>query len=72
MVMEQIDGIPIRDVDAIKKAGVDMKQLAHNGVEIFLHRHFVMGFFTLTCIPVTSLLDPMVNTQRLTSVSWGH
>ncbi|HCK75797.1 MAG TPA: ubiquinone biosynthesis regulatory protein kinase UbiB [Gammaproteobacteria bacterium] len=45
LVMERIDGIPIRDVGAIKKAGVDLRKLAHNGVEIFFTQAFRDGFF---------------------------
>ncbi len=32
MVMEEVTGIPIRDVESIRKAGIDMRRLAHNGV----------------------------------------
>jgi len=45
LVMERIDGIPIRDIEAIKKAGVDLRKLAHNGVEIFFTQAFRDGFF---------------------------
>lgn len=45
LVMERIYGIPIRDIDAIRKAGVDLKTLAHNGVEIFFTQAFRDGFF---------------------------
>ncbi len=45
MVMERIYGIPIRDVEALKKAGIDMRALAHNGVEIFFTQAFRDGFF---------------------------
>ncbi|MDP6950473.1 MAG: 2-polyprenylphenol 6-hydroxylase, partial [Arenicellales bacterium] len=45
LVMERIDGIPIRDIDAIRKAGVDLRKLAHNGVEIFFTQAFRDGFF---------------------------
>ena len=45
MCMERIDGIPIRDVDAIKAAGIDMKKLGHAGVEIFFTQAFRDGFF---------------------------
>ena len=45
LVMERIDGIPIRRIDKIKAAGVDMKQLAHAGVEIFFTQAFRDGFF---------------------------
>jgi ubiquinone biosynthesis protein len=45
MCMERIDGIPIRDVEAIKAAGIDMKKLGHDGVEIFFTQAFRDGFF---------------------------
>jgi|TARA_Y100000294_G_scaffold176313_1_gene198397 ubiquinone biosynthesis protein len=45
MVMERIHGIPIRDIEAIREAGVDMKKLAHDGVEIFYTQAFRDGFF---------------------------
>jgi len=45
MCMERIDGIPIRDVDAIIEAGIDMKKLGHAGVEIFFTQAFRDGFF---------------------------
>ncbi len=45
MVMEKIYGIPIRDLDAIRAAGIDLRTLAHNGVEIFFTQAFRDGFF---------------------------
>ena len=45
MVMERIEGIPIRRIDEIKAAGIDMKKLAHDGVEIFFTQAFRDGFF---------------------------
>ncbi len=45
MVMERIHGIPIRDIDAIKAAGIDLRKLAHDGVEIFFTQAFRDGFF---------------------------
>jgi len=45
MVMERIRGIPIRCVDEIAAAGIDLKQLAHDGVEIFFTQAFRDGFF---------------------------
>ena len=44
-VMERIDGIPISNVDALKAAGIDMRKLSHNGVEIFFTQAFRDGFF---------------------------
>jgi ubiquinone biosynthesis protein len=45
MVMERIHGIPISDIDALKSHGIDLRQLAHNGVEIFFTQAFRDGFF---------------------------
>jgi len=45
MTMERIHGIPISNVEALRSAGVDMKQLAHHGVEIFFTQAFRDGFF---------------------------
>ena len=45
MVMERIYGIPIRDIERIKAAGIDIKKLAHDGVEIFFTQAFRDGFF---------------------------
>jgi len=45
MVMERINGIPISNVQALKDAGIDMRRLAHNGVEIFFTQAFRDGFF---------------------------
>lgn len=45
LVMERIQGIPIADIDALNKAGVDMKVLAEKGVEIFFTQVFRDSFF---------------------------
>lgn len=45
MVMERIHGIPIRCIDQLKAAGIDLKKLAHDGVEIFFTQAFRHGFF---------------------------
>ena len=45
MVMERIHGIPISNIDELKRAGIDMRRLAHNGVEIFFTQAFRDGFF---------------------------
>ena len=45
MVMERIHGIPISDIEALKRAGIDFRQLSHNGVEIFFTQAFRDGFF---------------------------
>lgn len=45
MVQERISGIPIRDVDEMKRIGTDMKKLAEHGVEIFYTQVFQHNFF---------------------------
>ncbi len=45
MVMERIDGIPIRDIEAMQKAGIDLVELSRSGVEIFFTQAFRDGFF---------------------------
>lgn len=45
LVQERIDGIPIRDVEAMRANGTDMKKLAEHGVEIFYTQVFRHNFF---------------------------
>ena len=45
MVMERIDAIPVNAVDELRAAGIDIKQLARNGVEVFFTQVFRDGFF---------------------------
>jgi ubiquinone biosynthesis protein len=58
MVMEEVTGIPIRDIEAIHKAGIDMRQLAHNGVEIFFTQAFRDGFFHADMHPGNIFVGP--------------
>lgn len=45
MVMERIAGIPIGDVDELRRQNVDLKQLSERGVEIFFTQVFKHNFF---------------------------
>ncbi len=45
IVMERINGIRIDDIEALKKAGTNLKQLAEDGVEIFFTQVFRDNFF---------------------------
>jgi ubiquinone biosynthesis protein len=58
MVMERIHGIPISNVEALKRAGVDLKRLAHNGVEIFFTQAFRDGFFHADMHPGNIFVSP--------------
>ena len=43
--MERVDGIPINQIDLLKKSNIDLVQLSHDGVEIFFTQVFRDGFF---------------------------
>jgi ubiquinone biosynthesis protein len=45
MVMERMDGTPISQVARLRELGVDIPQLARDGVEIFFTQVFRDGFF---------------------------
>ena len=45
MVMERVGGIPIRDVEELKSASVDLKKLTQNLVSSFFVQAFYDGFF---------------------------
>jgi ubiquinone biosynthesis protein len=58
MVMERITGIPISNVAELKRAGIDMKKLAHHGVEIFFTQAFRDGFFHADMHPGNIFVSP--------------
>lgn len=45
LVMERIYGIPVGDIDALRRGGADFKKLAERGVEIFFTQVFRDNFF---------------------------
>ena len=45
LVMERMAGIPISQVERLREAGVDLRQLARDGVTIFFTQVFRDGFF---------------------------
>jgi len=45
MVMERMNGIPISQTERLVEAGVDLKQLARDGVTLFFTQVFRDGFF---------------------------
>lgn len=57
-VMERIHGIPISNIDALRAAGIDMRRLAHNGVEIFFTQAFRDGFFHADMHPGNIFVSP--------------
>ncbi|MBA2672429.1 ubiquinone biosynthesis regulatory protein kinase UbiB [Ramlibacter sp.] len=45
MVMERMNGVPISQTERLRAAGVDLRQLARDGVTIFFTQVFRDGFF---------------------------
>jgi ubiquinone biosynthesis protein len=45
MTMERMNGIPISQIDRLREAGIDLKQLSRAGVEIFFTQVFRDGIF---------------------------
>lgn len=45
LVMERIHGVPVTDIENIEASGIDLKQLAENGVNIFFTQVFEHNFF---------------------------
>ncbi len=58
MTMERIHGIPISNVQALRDAGVDLRKLAHNGVQIFFTQAFRDGFFHADMHPGNIFVTP--------------
>lgn len=58
MVMERIHGIPISNMEALRAAGIDFRQLSHNGVEIFFTQAFRDGFFHADMHPGNIFVSP--------------
>jgi ubiquinone biosynthesis protein len=45
LTMEFIDGIKVSDVEALKQAGMDLKEINRRGANLFLQQIFEHGFF---------------------------
>jgi ubiquinone biosynthesis protein len=60
LVMERMTGVPISQVETLRSAGVDIKKLAREGVEIFFTQVFRDGFFHADMHPgnIQVSLDP--------------
>jgi len=57
LVMERIRGVPIREIEAIKEAGVDIPELAARGVRIFFTQVFRDSFFHADMHPGNVFVD---------------
>lgn len=58
MVMERISGIPVSNISGLLAAGVDLKRLAENGVEIFFTQVFRDSFFHADMHPGNIFVAP--------------
>ncbi|MBT6272829.1 MAG: ubiquinone biosynthesis regulatory protein kinase UbiB [Chromatiales bacterium] len=59
MVMERIHGIPVSDLKALDEAGIDKRELAERGVEIFFTQVFVDNFFHADMHPGNIFVSPL-------------
>jgi len=59
IVMEWMDGTPISDLETLRAKNIDLKQLSHNGVDIFYTQVFNYGFFHADMHPGNILCDDM-------------
>jgi len=57
MVMERIHGVPISDMDTLRRAGANIPKLAANGVEIFFTQCFRHNFFHADMHPGNIFVD---------------
>ena len=57
LVLERIRGVPIREVQALKEAGVDIAELAARGVKIFFTQVFRDSFFHADMHPGNVFVD---------------
>lgn len=57
MVMERIYGVPISDMDTLRRVGADIPKLAANGVEIFFTQCFRHNFFHADMHPGNIFVD---------------
>ncbi len=58
MVMQRIEGIPVNAVERLRAAGIDIRRLAHDGVEIFFTQVFRDGFFHADMHPGNIFVAP--------------
>jgi len=45
LVMERVGGIPVRDIEALKRHGVDLERLARRGIRVFYNQVFRDNLF---------------------------
>lgn len=72
MVMERMHGISISKLDELTAAGVDLRKLAVDGVEVFFTQAFAHGFFHADMHPGNIMVSTAPETfGRLISLDFG-
>lgn len=72
MVMERIYGIPIADIDSLKKHNINLEQLAKNCVEIFFTQVFRDCFFHGDMHPGNIFVNPdIADDPQLIAIDFG-
>ncbi len=73
LVMERIRGIPINDLVALEDAGVDLKELAEMGVELFFRQVFQDRYFHADIHPGNLFVEPAKDDHplRILPVDFG-
>ena len=65
MVMERVNGIPVGDVDELKRRNVDLKKLSERGVEIFFTQMLRDSFFHADMHPGNIFVDATNPSDRV-------
>ena len=72
IVMERVSGIPIGRIDRLQAAGIDLKRLSRDGVEIFFTQVFRHGFFHADMHPGNIYVgDSGVDFNRYIAIDFG-
>ncbi|MDH5484648.1 MAG: AarF/UbiB family protein, partial [Gammaproteobacteria bacterium] len=72
MVMERIHGVPMGEIERLKRMGVDMKCLSERGVEIFFTQVFKHNFFHADMHPGNIFINADdLNDPRYIAVDFG-
>ncbi len=58
IVMERIHGVPISDIETLKRNNIDLKKLSETGVEIFFTQVFMHNFFHADMHPGNIFVSP--------------
>ena len=69
LVLDRIEGIPVDDVEAVRRAGIDLELLAERGAEIFFTQVFRHNFFHADMHPGNIFVSP--EAPRYIAVDFG-